>query len=59
MAALVKEQLHLETEVVVGNRGEFTIWVDELCVAKKEDGGFPAEEDVVDAVRRALAGKPR
>lgn len=54
MAALIKEQLHLETEIVEGNRGEFTVWVDDRKVAEKDANGFPEDQDAVDAVRKAM-----
>lgn len=55
MAALVKDELQLDTELVEGGRGEFTVWVGEACVAKKDERGFPDEREVVAAVRRALS----
>jgi hypothetical protein len=35
---------------VVGNRGEFTVWVDDNLVGRKEW----ADEEIVGAVSRAL-----
>jgi len=55
VAALIKSESGLESELIVGGRGEFTIWVDDEIVAKKDTRGFPADDDVVAAVRRALA----
>lgn len=55
MAAFLKDELQIETELVEGTRGEFTVWVDEMCVAKKDERGFPDERDVVAVVRRAIA----
>jgi hypothetical protein len=40
---------------VPGSLGEFSVWVDGLAVAEKSPlGPFPAQEALVDAVRRAL-----
>ena len=55
MAALIKAETGSEPELIVGGRGEFTVWVGEETVAKKDAGGFPADEEVVAAVRRAVA----
>ncbi len=55
MAASIKDDLQLDTELVEGARGEFTVWVNETCVARKDEGGFPDEREVVAAVRQALA----
>ena len=41
-------------ELVEGGRGEFTVWVGDECVAKKDWLGFPSEETVVAAVRTAV-----
>ena len=55
MAALIKAETGIEAELVVGGRGEFTVWVGEETVAKKDASGFPADAEIVAAVRRALA----
>jgi hypothetical protein len=55
VAAVLKEAIGADAEVVEGNRGEFTIWVGEERVAGKDATGvFPAEHDVLAAVRKAL-----
>ncbi len=54
MAALIKQEAGINVDLVVGGRGEFTVWVGEETVAKKDASGFPADEEVVTAVRRAL-----
>lgn len=56
MAALLTEELDLPVELVVGRSGEFTVWVDAVCVAKKSLDGFPSDQECVDAVARALIG---
>jgi len=58
VAALINAETGIEPDLVVGGRGEFTVWVGEETVAKKDAGGFPAEEEAVAAVRRALGLSP-
>ena len=58
MAALIADATGLEPELIPGRRGEFTVWVGDRQVAQKDSGGFPAEPDVVAAVRAALGGQP-
>lgn len=41
--------------MIEGNRGEFTVWVGDRVVARKDAGGFPNEDEIVRAVREALA----
>ena len=50
----MKKELALETNLVEGDRGEFTVWVDGHVVIKKGWMGFPADEKVLAAVREAL-----
>ena len=55
MADLLKKELGVETELLAGDRGEFTVWVGDRVVSKKNWLGFPADEKVLEAVREALA----
>jgi hypothetical protein len=55
VAAEIEKQLALDTEIVEGKRGEFTVWVGERCVAKKDHDGFPEDAAIVDAVRQAMS----
>ena len=55
MADLLKKELGVETELIKGDRGEFTVWVGETVVAKKNWLGFPDDGKVLEAVRVALA----
>ena len=57
MADLLKKELNVETELIAGDRGEFTVWVGDEVVAKKNWLGFPDDEKVVTAVREALTAK--
>jgi hypothetical protein len=53
VAALIKDQLNLETDLEPGGRGEFSVWVGDKKVAEKTRTGFPAEATVVELVRAA------
>ena len=57
MAALIKSQLNLDTDIEPGGRGEFSVWVDGVKVAEKTRTGFPAEPALVDTVSKAIAAK--
>ena len=54
MAALIKQDLQLDTDLEPGGRGEFTVWVDGTKVAEKTRTGFPAEPALIDAIKHAL-----
>ena len=51
MAAELKQSLGVDATLVVGNSGEFTVWVDQTKVAEKKWGRFPDPADVIAAVR--------
>jgi len=55
VAAVIKAALGVEAELAEGGRGEFTVWVGDEVVAKKDSYGFPSEEDALAGVQRALA----
>jgi hypothetical protein len=46
----------METELIEGDRGEFTVWVGDQVVAQKGWVRFPADQKVLAAVRQALHG---
>ena len=54
MAALIKEQHGLETELIRSGGGEFTVWVGEKKVAGKTWTGFPSDEECLSAVAQNL-----
>jgi hypothetical protein len=54
VAALIKDQAGLDAELIEGGRGEFTVWVDDQIVARKDAAGFPADEEALAAVQHAL-----
>jgi len=55
VAALIKRDTGLDTEVVPAGRGEFTVWVDGAKVAEKSARGFPVDADLLAAVAAAVA----
>lgn len=55
MAELLKRELNVETKLIEGDRGEFTVWVADRVVAKKGWLGFPEDAKILEAVREALA----
>lgn len=55
MAAQLKKDLDIDTALVVGNSGEFTIWIDGAQLVDKQWPKFPEPKDVVAAVRARLA----
>lgn len=54
MAALIKDNLGLGTDLESGGRGEFTVWVDGVKVAEKSRTGFPAESAILETIRKAI-----
>ena len=57
MADLLERELKVSAQLVEGDRGEFTVWVGDRVVSKKNWLGFPADEKVLEAVREALASE--
>ena len=51
MAAQLEKDLGVSAELVVGDAGEFTVWVNDAKVSEKRWGRFPDPTDVVEAVR--------
>jgi hypothetical protein len=54
VATLIKNEIGIEPEIVVGGRGEFTVWVGDETVARKDSDGFPPDAAIVASVRKAL-----
>ena len=55
MAAELKKTVGQDAKLVVGNSGEFTVWIDDKLVAEKKLGRFPSPEEVAAVVKAALA----
>jgi predicted Rdx family selenoprotein len=53
---VLREELGVETELIRGHSGIFTVAVDGEIVARKTPGGFPDEEEIVRSVARAIGG---
>jgi len=53
VAAELKRELGIDADMVVGNSGEFTVWVGDKQVAEKRWGRFPDPSDVIAAVKAA------
>ena len=53
----MERELNVETKLIEGGRGEFTVWVGDEVVARKGWFGFPEDEKVLAAVREALASE--
>lgn len=55
MAASIKDATGISAELVRGNSGEFTIWLDDKLVAEKTMGMFPSPDSVVTELQKLLA----
>ena len=55
MAEALKRDLGVDSTLIEGDRGEFTVWVGPTKVASKQGDEYPSEEGVVNAVRAALS----
>ena len=59
MADLLERELKVSARLIEGDRGEFTVWVGERVVSKKNWLGFPTDEKVLEAVREALTNQEK
>jgi hypothetical protein len=55
VAAEIKRATGLDTELLRGGSGEFTVWLDDKLLAEKKMGVFPDPASVVAAVKAAIA----
>jgi selenoprotein W-related protein len=56
LAATIKKELGLESELVRGSGGIFVVTVDnEIIFSKREQGRFPSEREIVDALGQRSA----
>jgi hypothetical protein len=51
---LIKRELGVMPLLIEGDRGEFSVWVDNQMVAKKGWVRFPSDKKVLAAVRQAI-----
>jgi predicted Rdx family selenoprotein len=55
VAELLKNELGGETELIVGDRSEFSVWVNDKVVLKRENtSSFPEDQKMLEAVRETL-----
>ena len=54
MAALIKQDAGVESDLEPGGRGELSVWVDGKKVVEKTFRGFPGDTDVLTSVNAAL-----
>lgn len=54
MAALLEDDLDVSVEITPGARGEFSVHVDGVEVARKTLDGFPEDDHCLFVVKRAL-----
>jgi hypothetical protein len=52
VAAEIKRATGLDTQLVVGKSGEFTVWLDDNLIAEKKLGMFPSPDAVVAALKK-------
>lgn len=55
MAAALKRDLGVDTDLIVGNPGEFTVWLGDRKLAEKSGGRFPEPDAIIGAVRSAMS----
>jgi hypothetical protein len=53
VSAELKRDLHIEPKIIDGERGEFTVLVDNRPVIQQRGEFMPTEEEVTAAVRKA------
>ena len=51
---MLKEELDVDAELILGHGGVFKVAVDDRIVAERSSWRFPSEEEIVDAVAKAL-----
>jgi hypothetical protein len=55
VAELLKKELGVETELIVGDRNEFSVWVNDKVVLKRENTSlFPEDQKMLESVRESL-----
>jgi hypothetical protein len=52
---MLERELGIKTELVEGGRGEFTVSLNEVEIARKGWLGFPKDEKILEAVKNHLA----
>ncbi len=56
MAATIKKELGIDSEIVRGSGGIFEVTVDNQKIfSKKDEGRFPSEKEIIDSLRSRVA----
>ena len=55
MADAIKAALGLDTKLISGDRGEFTVWVGDTVVVHKQGDDFPAPQEVITRIKGHLS----
>jgi predicted Rdx family selenoprotein len=56
VAALIKQDLDLDTDLEPGGRGELSVWLDGVKIAEKTRTGFPSDTALLTKIKTALQG---
>jgi hypothetical protein len=54
VAALIKQDAGVDSDLEPGGRGELSLWVDGKKVTEKTSRGFPTDPEVLTIVKAAL-----
>ena len=57
MAEVIQQALGVESTLISGAKGEFTVRVDGRTVAQKSGDDFPSPERCLEQVRGAIEGR--
>lgn len=55
VAQTLKDNFDLTTTLTPGNRGEFTVWIDNKKIIEKVGDDFPPEDKIISAVGQMIA----
>jgi hypothetical protein len=55
VAAEIKRATGMDTKLMIGGSGEFTVWLDDKLLAEKKMGAFPETSAVIAAVKAATS----
>lgn len=52
MAAELQQEFGVDTKLVPGGRGEFSVWLDGVCVAAKTGDTYPPGYKIIAAIHK-------
>ena len=58
MADILKENFKITSELESGDKGEFTLWLNDTKLAEKGPDGFPDETEILESVKAFLSSQP-